>query len=358
MAKEEVSRLLEDKIRLRLDSEGIKYRYHDKIAGFASPEIDFLVLSPMLLVIEVITDVGRNRDFLFRKKLRRDIANRISIAEQYGSDILVVAILPDTQSEDIEAIAKRYQIAFDAVYTIETMPSIGEIIRQQKVNPYIKYILSNGYPKDYSLSNPEDIDAKWSNALTIADLLDPQLKTINSLGTTLHEYVLEQSKNIDIEPIRTISGPKTNKSAVSNALIMNPSFFEGFDRILFKEISRQGGGHIRTERFDTPSSDSSNVPPFSIKLSVWRYRGKNAVIRRQQLGETAAVMKIRELTTDAWLIRSSNQNMRSLVLLLGSTSSKYSDHSTINALEAAGWSVFPWDFDLDEPSIIKFLNSL
>jgi hypothetical protein len=71
------------------------------------------------------------------------------------------------------------------------------------------------------------------------------------------------------------------------------------------------------------------------------------------------LLRDRELLSEAWLVRAFAEVLPSiLILLLGTSSGEVPDTYAVNSLEAAGWSVFPWDFASEVPEFMKKLQEI
>jgi hypothetical protein len=337
------------------------------------PSADFLILRP--LPIAVITSVN-STGAAIRMKEKRFLAQRIALAERFGNQLPVVIIVP----EGTETATVRFA---DKVLVANELPSIEKLCSQLKLNPEVQTILKEGEPSDVQFSSDDDIKRHWARAISLLELANSQtVFPSNSLAHRLQEVLVpikaaagESGSAGEVSSSPQRAGSKTLKSAAnadrrSVPWHLSPRWSEAFDSVLFKFIEERCGGHVESKRH------REQIVYGQIIRHVWRSKaGKRVVVRRFTVGEGSVAHRSRELIAEAWMTRAFLEpNADAQILLAGVVGQEPALVQTIsgpkvqernsprlwdiNALEAAGWLVAPWDFAEEEPRFIKLLREV
>ena len=337
------------------------------------PSADFLILRP--LPIAVVTSVN-STGAAFRMKEKRFLAQRIALAERFGNHLPVVIVVPG----GTETSSVRFA---DKVMPANELPTIDKLCSQLKLNLEFQTILKEGEPSDVEFSSDDDIERHWGRAISLESLASEHSNfPANSLAHRLHE-VLVPIKEVAGESVSAGEassstqrpGSKTLKSA-ANAVRrsvpwhLSPRCSEAFDRVLFKFIEERCGGHVESKRH------REQMLQGQIIRHVWRSKaGKRFVVRRLTVGEGSVAHRSRELIAEAWMTRAFLEPKADAQILLAGvvgqepalvqtiSRPKVQERTSprlwdVNALEAAGWLVAPWDFAEEEPRFIKLLREV
>jgi hypothetical protein len=347
-----------------------------KVSKSDSLSADFMVLSPFpMVIITMILFPGAGA---MRLKSKRFLAQRISLAERFGNFMPVIVIVPN--EENIQFI----QFA-DMVFSADKLPDFKSLGKAIKLNPVVQTILRNGEPMTASFSSESNVEVAWDKALSLEDLSSNQSAfPRNTLARRLQEILaplkevilakaLPNANEQRFHNLRTFPRQITRRGdSASLSWTHSKHLVDEFHRALFQYIAEKCGGKVELRRYRDP------LLGWLIERYIWKSEtGVEVVIRRLAMSEVVESIKTRELVAEAWMTRAFGEPpVRAQVLLVGTTGTRDAVNQTIsgirqverkpvrlgiqhvNALEAAGWLVAPWDFAEDEPKFIKFLKEV
>jgi hypothetical protein len=375
-------RELDGQVRNWLGSQNPPVKFVDDFTDRAvsksdSLSADFMVLTPFPMAIITMTFSGASA---MRMKSKRFLAQRISLAERFGNFMPVIVIVPN--EADIQVI--RFA---DMVLSVGKLPDFQSLGKAIKLNADVQTILRDGEPPPVSFSSEGDVDSAWNKALSLENL-SSEKSTFprNSLAGRLQEILVplkestlakslsNENESISGSPLSSIRQPiRGHKDLISSPWWMRSrDWSDEFDRVLFEYIAEKCGGKVESKRHRDPLLQSH------ILRHVWKSRmGRDCVMRRQMMSGVSEAHKTRELVAEAWMSRAFlKPRVCAQVLLAGTIGLEPGKIKTIagnrtletkpdrlgikyiNALEAAGWVVAPWDFAEEEPRFITFLKEV
>ncbi len=324
-----------------------------------SVDVDFLVLSPTPMAIEAYAPGSYSAMMLKEKRL---LYKRIALAERFGDAFPLIVVVPSHEHPRPIPYA-------DLVLSAEHLPAFDQIKSRIRRSDELNRILQEGAPSDIHLSTNENFEENWSDTITLTDLAssDAQFQE-GTLAGKLHAYLQPIKERIESTPISVREGV-SNRVGIRQP---EPKWFqrmkraESFeiDRILFEYIEKTCGGHIERTRHR-----NSFTP---LECNIWTTAsGKKVLIHRKMAGALSLRDKLKEMIAEAWLSRAfAKSKFSAQVLVLGESAqpedcptSRLEDRRLmkiqhLNALEAAGWRVAPFDFQKQEPALIKILKEV
>lgn len=375
-------RELDGQVRNWLGSQNPPVKFVDDFTDRAVPKsdslsADFMVLTPFPMAIITMTFPGASG---MRMKSKRFLAQRISLAERFGNFMPVIVIVPN--EADIPFIPFA-----DMVISVEKLPDLKSLGKSIKLNPDVQTILRDGEPPAVSFSKEADVVSTWDKAVTLEELSSEHrvfpestlARRLQEILVPLKEATLAQPLGISKEGLRGNSLSSIRQSTRRNHDLISAPWWtrsrhwsDDFDRVLFQFIVEKCGGKIESKRHRDPLLQGQ------ILRHVWKSRtGCGIVFRRQTMSGVSEVHKIRELVAEAWMSRAFlKPRVNAQVLLAGTIGVDPSMVKSIagvrpvedkpirpsiqhmNALEAAGWLVAPWDFAEEEPKFINLLKEV
>jgi len=357
--KTEIQKEIKARVSKWLRDSEVIFLEDKEAISLGSEPVDFLVVKPFPMVIQI-----KGFSPFMRQFQAKDIlAQRINLANQYGRYMPVIAI---TSREDKQiAVEDRFRF-FDAVIDSEELPNFYELRNSIKLNELVQGILEKGEPKDFHITDSQEIEAMWDSSLNLSDFFKDDSSNIGSLVRQLRllssEYEAKyEQQNIDDLPSEYEAKYKQQNinhltdEAKALRLRLSRSFKNDFKEILKKEITKFDGG------FEEPKISEQ-------WLREYKLPSPQPLIWRSIYGRCIAFQIIfsfdsqyknnrsRQLISDAWMIRSLLENkVDDLVILLEKSEENKSLTYFINVLESAGWTVLPWDFTKKLPLFMEFI---
>jgi predicted nucleotidyltransferase len=325
-----------------------------------SLEVDFLVLSPMPMAIEVYIP-GNHSAMMLKEK--RFLYKRIALAERFGNAFPLIVVVPSHEYP-------RPIPYVDLVISAEHLPAFDQIKAQIRRSDELKRILLGGAPIDIHLTTNESFEENWSRIITLTELAssDAQFQE-QTLAAKLHAYLQPVKERIERTPIPVREGASLRSP---NRPMPRPKWFQRInrseslqvDRIIFDFIEEKCGGRIEKKRYR-----DSFTP---LEWNIWHSpSGKQVLIHRRMASVISLRHKLKEIVADAWLARAFSKNKFSAQVLLVGEHEPLDENLVampnefgpmkiqyLNDLEASGWRVAPFDFDKAEPLLIKILKEV
>lgn len=329
--------IVEERVHAWLEAENASFLDSQRSSSGFRANVDFLVIRPFAFAIEVF---GSLSPASLNKRRKRLLATRIEIALAFSRDLPLIGVVPD------DAVATEIPFV-DRVFRVSELPSIDEL-QGMKPSEIVSRILNFGGKTDFPLSSAEQLEDKFRDALSLDEVLADRSwaegTLANKLKSTLSRIEVKSVDNqgvdarLKVRQVREIDTVFT--SFLESAVPCTRALLKA--RIDAKSLIQ----------FDTFES------------SV----GKKFIVRRFS-GDGAWVMqKSRELLADAWILRSlfgiKNDD---LILVVFPVSSWFretisgrridlSQLAHVNALESAGWNVFPSDFGSKTPTFVEHMR--
>jgi len=338
----------------------------------SAPKLDFLVLQPFPFAIEIVDMKGT--PFQFSGPYKRFLIQRVALAQEFGPYLPFVVVLvgvPNSRVMHANRLptVERYNLPFvDAVLQIDQLPELFSLKFALKLDSMTQHVLSSGYPKSVELSNLEQFEQRWRNALSLSDLVERNDLPPETLAQHLHEWM------VGIEPRPSRRQPESMVNQVSNVLRW-PYFYHEMMKHLTKFVRDHLGGMVRNFRIPLREGDRSSQLPATLWVSN---NSKQIAIRHLIVGSsTTTNSRALDLLAEAWILRSIKEiPSEHLVLVLTNRDPSgdnvqmnpgnkplqriepFLDIPTINSFEVAGWRVFPWDFAQTRPLFLDYLARL
>ena len=168
--KTEVRKELKIRVREWLIDSGVKFIEDKKPIALGSSPVDFLIIEPFLMVIEV----KWFSQFFWQFKQKDILAQRINLASQYGRYIPVVAVTSQ-EGEPIGEIpqfdVKRNFLFFDNVIDGENLPNFHQFRESIKLNELVQDILKRGESIDFHITDSEEVETIWKDSLNLSSFL-------------------------------------------------------------------------------------------------------------------------------------------------------------------------------------------
>ncbi len=338
-------------------------------------DADFLVFhpTPFAIIAWAASDQASSR-----MKVKRLLAQRIALAERFGTHLPVVVV---TQADTDQRIVHFA----DVVLRGDALPRVAHLCSTLHLDPRVQVILKDGMPQgEVQFSSETDIERFWSHSLSIEDLVNsggflPPESLAARLAAALSP-LKEAECNVTADQVQRSSRAKSNPES-SNSLSLpsvslsgkhwfrNQRCTEAFNQTLFSFIEERCGGHITTE-----ARRENLLGGQTIRNNVWvSDKGKRVVIRRHSIEEGFSGHELKGLIAEAWMTRvllKPKTSAQVVLLTMGDERRFRSQESIvtrsrarhlprlfeINELEAAGWHVAPWDFANEKPRFIEFLK--
>ncbi len=321
-------------------------------------EFDFVLIAPFPLAIEVKTgDVSKH---LLAMKGRRLFESRIALAETLGPHVpLVLIVSGNVDPEHVQ----RHLPEVDLVLHLGQLPPLSDLARL-RVRPNVLEVLRTGDPGQTEVSSPAMVTKAWAESLTLDHLAEAPPFRPGTLAARI-QVALQQVLHSTTPPSSLSSAPGVRSrelglrarlsqlaihSVLQNAI---SAYFEERCGLTFQmDILKRGPLLPR------------------VRERGARLPGGKVLLLKSLLASPAhAGHKAAELVTLAWLLRAANvPTGLNPVLLLGvpfaddipkgPVGKRFPTAALVNELESAGWRVFPWDFDAEEPVVERYLNSL
>jgi hypothetical protein len=325
--------------------------------GQESLEVDFLVLSPIPMAIEVYIPGNHSAMMLKEKRL---LYKRIALAERFGNAFPLIVVVPTPEYPRPIPYA-------DLVLSAEHLPAFDQIKSRIRRSEELNQILQEGAPSDIHLSTNENFEENWSRTIALTEIASSEAQyQEGTLAAKLHAYLQPIKERIESTPIPMREGASnrigSRQSEPKWFLRMKRAESFEIDRILFEYIEKTCGGHIERTR-----QRNSFTP---LECNIWTTAsGKKVLIHRKMAGALSLRHKLQEMVAEAWLSRAfAKCKFSSQVLVLGESAQLENYHDSmledrslmkiqhLNDLEAAGWRVAPFDFQKTEPLLIKILK--
>jgi hypothetical protein len=333
----------EDAVRAWLVANSAKF-FDSKTASDFVSGMDFLVTKPIPFAIEVLHPGSQ---MLLKQKSKRMLANRIGLANSFSSNLPLIAVIPDTPEGQEETL----QIPFaDATFNVSRLPSI-EAIKSIRPNATIQDILSFGSDEDVKLTTLDEFRGDWSEIISVSELETRSEWRQDSIALELHEFI----SSFVCESERR--SPDRRGASPTIRALSSPRIEEIFKKRLEVAI----GGKERNATFDI-------TPETRFRFTMWEAaNGKRFVVRRTTADDQMLSHKTRELLADARILRSLGGLSPSQLILniiphkpwimktIAGSRIDLKQLSKVNKLEAAGWTVFPADFNHDTPAFIAHM---
>jgi hypothetical protein len=350
---------LERKVREWLQSQPGTVEFIEEYSHGAS-RLDFLVLKPFPLAIELMVLTSRNAAIL---KAKRFLSDRIAMAERFGTSLPYIVIVSEDSVVDTIPYA-------DGFFFVNELGPIEKLRANVNPNKEVLRILTEGDPGEVEFSSLERLESDWSDIVSLEDISSPKRGfSTGSLAHRLQEVCVpmreKYEQGIDASGSNNLLSQSRSTRQPSNRRIgslpwfAHPDFSRAWEHVLYAFIKEKCGGVVASVRVQ--SAESGGL----IKRGVWTSpEGKTVLLRRLFWGPMTFGCKTRELIADAWVARATSKTRIKHQLLLvgtpethaGANEIKYSFIKEFNQLEAAGWSIMPWDFNKAEPAFIKYLK--
>jgi hypothetical protein len=368
MQREIKGKMLDDRVRLWLESQGDDVHFVDaferqNMGNQDAPlDADFMVLRPFPLAIMTMVRATPNAR---RMKEKRLLAGRIALAERFGKFLPVIVVVTEfCEVGDFSSYA-------DAVFAMDSLPPIRELVGNLRLNAAIQKILEAGNPGEVAFSEYSDVQERWSKVVTFADLCDERITfRPGTLARRIQQALVPLQEEAEAEAAP--SSRSSGRSSTEPWFIRSRRVSSEFDRVLFDFVAESCGGKVQESRFREDPLRGQ------IFRHVWNApNGARVVIRRQSTSGASLLHKSRELIAEAWMTRAfAKEVVGQQILLLGEVGQEARTMESIggtrierydpkligiqhvNALESAGWIVSPWDFEATEPEIIRLLKEV
>jgi hypothetical protein len=348
--KIEIRKELKIRVREWLIDSGVKFIEDKKPIALGSSPVDFLIIEPFLMVIEV----KWFSQFLWQFKEKDILAQRINLASQYGRYMPVIAVT-SREGENTEEIPQldigHNFLFFDHVIDGENLPNFQQFRESIKLNALVQDILKRGEPIDFHITDSQEVETMWGDSLNLSSFL--QDETFSNEGIAKQLRKLSQDC-LSIDRERKLGNNLDIKSNNAQTLRLLPKFKQGFKEVIKNEIMKFGG---ELEEYKVSEHWSRYKLPLP-KPIIWRspYGRVVAVQVLFAFNFQYKNNRARQLIADAWMIRALLENkVDDLVMLLEKSEDNKSATYFINVLESAGWTVLPWDFAKKRPLFMEFI---
>ncbi len=344
------SRQAKERIRRWLQSEGADYLTDLSLSPYRRApyrnDVDFVVLDPVPFAIDVrVFGDPKYITELRRHEAKRWLAQRIALAERFGSFLPLFAASPT--SEAVSDLSLPY---VDAVLAIDALPSLHDVPNLVSLDPTTQEILKKGEPAKIEFMEEEEAIALWAKSLSAEEIVQAEGFPHDTIAERLRRSPPEEYADRRLD--------------------------RALDAVIEDTIVGSFGGEFTEVWLPIPGTDDPRItqdawaPRATLRLPAWQAPSdRRIVIRRYHVGENEAFLKAQELFAEARILLASGAvSEGSLLLLLSTdtvirTSKKHSAKTTqlidpylVNVLEEGGWKVFPWDFAEREPAFIKYLR--
>ena len=348
--KTEVRKELKLRVREWLIGSGVKFIEDKKPIALGSSPVDFLIIEPFLMVIEV----KWFSQFFWQFKQKDILAQRINLASQYGRYMPVVAVTSQ-EGEPIGEVpqldVERNFLFFDNVIDGENLPNFHQFRESIKLNKLVQDILKRGESIDFHITDSQEIETIWENSLNLSSFLRDEPFPSGNIAEQLRKL---SQDCLSIERERKLGHNPDIKIDDVQTLRLSPKFKQGFKEVIKNEIRKFGG---ELEEYKISEHWSQYKLPLP-KPIIWR-SPYGRVVAIQVLFAFDFQYKnnrARQLIADAWMIRALSENkVDDLVMLLEKNEDNKSATYFINVLESAGWTVLPWDFAKKRPLFMEFI---
>lgn len=343
--KREIRKEIKVRVREWLRNSGVTFLEDKEAISMGSEPVDFLVINPFPIVIQV----KWFSRVMWQFKAKDILAQRINLANQYGRHMPVIAI---TSQEDQEIASENSLQFFDAVIDAKKLPDFHEFRSSIKLNKLLQGILENGEPKNFHITDSQEVETMWEDSLNLSDLSKEEPFSVKTLGEQFRllsrEYLFKYKQ-------QDLAYKPNIKDDDAKTLRLSGSFKNDFKEVLKNEIVKFGG------KFEKPKISEQWLHEYKLPSPqplIWQSPyGRNIAI--QVLFSFDFQYKnnrARQLIADAWMIRALLENkVDDLVILLENSGDNKSTTYFINVLESSGWTVLPWDFDKKRPLFMEFI---
>ena len=348
--KIEIRKELKIRVREWLIDSGVKFIEDKKPIALGSSPVDFLIIEPFLMVIEI----KWFSQYMWQSKEKDILAQRINLASQYGRYMPVVAITSreDELTGEIPKLdIERNFLFFDHVIDGENLPNFDQFRNSIKLNELVQDILKRGESVDFHITDSQEVEAIWENSLNLSSFLQDEPFSSSNIAEQLRKLSqnclsINREQKLGNNPDIEINNAQT--------LRLLPKFKQGFKEVIKNEIMKFGG---ELEEYKISEYWSQYKLPLP-KPIIWR-SPYGRVVAIQVLFAFDFQYKnnrARQLIADAWMIRALLENkVDDLVMLLEKSEDNRSATYFINVLESAGWTVLPWDFAKKQPLFMEFV---
>ncbi len=348
--KTEVRKELKLRVREWLIGSGVKFIEDKKPIALGSSPVDFLIIEPFLMVIEV----KWFSQFFWQFKQKDILAQRINLASHYGRYMPVVAVTSQ-EGEPIGEVpqldVERNFLFFDNVIDGENLPNFHQFRGSIKLNKLVQDILKRGESIDFHITDSQEIETIWENSLNLSSFLRDEPFPSGNIAEQLRKL---SQDCLSIERERKLGHNPDIKIDDVQTLRLSPKFKQGFKEVIKNEIRKFGR---ELEEYKISEHWSQHKLPLP-KPIIWR-SPYGRVVAIQVLFAFDFQYKnnrARQLIADAWMIRALSENkVDDLVMLLEKNEDNKSATYFINVLESAGWTVLPWDFAKKRPLFMEFI---
>ncbi len=361
----EIAKNLESNVSEWLTNAGATFIKDKQPISLGSIPIDFLVIEPFPIVIEIM-GVSFFKPQNWGLKAKKILSQRITLASQYGRYIPVIAITGEENEDEFDN--RLHTSLFDAVISGNKLPDFYEFIGSIKLNEFIQDILEKGEPKNFYVTETQDIEAMWNDSLNLEDLITDKKIARGTIAERFRapfprESVAEQ---LSIAAREYLSKDKSQNLDYPSSLVNNNEqnlkepfrFRQRFETILQKEIKLRCGGEFEMPQIGEKFPHEYRFPKPDTTL-IWRSLDDRGVAIKLlfAIQPSHERHKANQLIADGWMLRSLLENkIDDLLILLGTSENDNPMTYFINTLESVGWTVLPWDFAKERPLFIEFLS--
>ena len=235
--KTEVRKELKSRVREWLIDSGVKFIEDKKPIALGSSPVDFLIIEPFLMVIEV----KWFSQFFWQFKEKDILAQRINLASQYGRYMPVVAVTSreGEQPEEIPQLDVEHNfLFFDDVIDGENLPNFNQFRTSIKLNELVQDILKRGESTDFHITDSQEVESTWENSLDLSSFLQDKPFPSGYIAERLRKL---SQDCISIDRERKLGHNPDIKINDVQTLRLLPKFKQGFKEVIKNEIRKFGG---------------------------------------------------------------------------------------------------------------------
>lgn len=368
----------EEKVSEWLTELGAEFIAQPSTRGADEPRIDFLVLDPVMMAIEVESQTSFHG---VRMKTRRFLAKRLAIAERFSPSVPVVVI--QIGAEELTPMPFA-----DATFSCDALPDL-QTLQSVKTKSNLRIIFENTADGlESTQTSTKELQSRWESSCTFKSLFERDNYPKESLAACIHRALVAEFANFldDLENPRgrrdhfnRQETPSRQKRPAEERFQKRPAEerfqLSGRSNKVIKEITSQyiieriGGKLERTtvriedEGVCTTMQRPSWISPLKKRHNLVFLEASGSSLRH----------KSAELNGEAAVFRAQRKDLATQILLLALRENRLEydtisgkkeiikpiggkEWSAINQLEAGGWIVLPWDFHEATPEIIRQLQ--
>jgi len=350
--------------------------------GLTGIGFDALVVKPIPVAFEFF--LPSDSPLSTFRRFKRNLSRRLALAEEVGRYVPLIVVVPDWSE-----VPKEEFVFVDGVFRVSELPPIHELPSLVRLDPITQAIIERGDPGEVSFTTEEEYSQRWTDTVSLFQLTENDDFPDGSFASRITQRrdqllrrvrsgeVREKQSQSSVTQLPLLDAPAEEQPApaerdsqeLQEHRRRNWLTRRAIDEEVEEGLQLIGATHYE-HRIPLSTQVSRRLP--TTRLVYWTMpNGKNVVIR-DAIGSRWITS---EYAIEAMIIRAlSPVPISAFVMVLGQGITpqenalagrreplrlpQESGVYIVNALEGAGWIVFPWDFAKSEPEFIQYLRSM